>query len=94
MADLREQGFPLAALCRALDVSPSGYYAWKRGRRSSRAEEDRCLMPQVRAVFREHKRRYEIVPASDHRQPPPLGIQPESALKRLSTTRRGPCLGR
>jgi len=58
MADLREQGFPLAALCRALDVSPSGYYAWKRGRRSSRAEEDRCLMPQVRAVFREHKRRY------------------------------------
>ena len=58
MADLGEQGFPLAALCRTLDVSRSGYYAWRRGHRSSRAEEDRCLMPQVRAVFREHKRRY------------------------------------
>jgi putative transposase len=58
MADLSEQGFPVAALCRALDVSPSGYYAWKQGCRSSRAEEDGRLMPQVRAVFREHKRRY------------------------------------
>lgn len=58
MADLREQGFPVAALCRTLEVSRSGYYAWGRGRRSSRAEEDRCLMLQVRAVFREHKRRY------------------------------------
>jgi len=58
MVDLHEQGFPLAALCRALEVSSSGYYAWRRGGLSSRAEEDLCLTPQVRAVFREHKRRY------------------------------------
>jgi len=58
MADLHQQGFPVAALSRALEVSSSGYYAWRRGRRSSRAEEDRRLMPRVRAVFREHKRRY------------------------------------
>ena len=58
MADLHEQGFPLAALCHSLDVSRSSYYAWKGGRRSSRADEDRRLMPEVRAVFREHKRRY------------------------------------
>ena len=58
MTDLREEGFPLATLCHSLDVSRSGYYAWRRGHRSSRAEEDRRLMPQVRAVFREHKRRY------------------------------------
>jgi transposase InsO family protein len=58
IADLREQGFPVAALCQSLGVSRSGYYAWKEGRRSSRAEEDRRLMPQVRSVFREHKRRY------------------------------------
>jgi putative transposase len=58
MSDLREQGFPVAALCQTLEVSRSGYYAWKHGRHGSRAEEDRCLMPQVRAVFREHKRRY------------------------------------
>ncbi len=58
MADLREQGFPVAAMCHTLQVSRSGYYAWKQGRRSSRAEENRRLMPQIRAVFREHKRRY------------------------------------
>ena len=58
MADLHERGFPVAALCHALGVSRSGYYAWKQGRRSNRAEEDRCLMPQVQVVFREHKRRY------------------------------------
>ncbi|UCC30013.1 MAG: IS3 family transposase [Phycisphaerales bacterium] len=58
MADLHEQGVPVAALCHSLGVSRSGYYAWKQGRRSRRAEEDRGLMPQVRAVFREHKRRY------------------------------------
>jgi len=58
MADLREQGFPVAALCQTLDVSRAGYYAWKQGCRSSRPEEDRRLMPRVRSIFREHKRRY------------------------------------
>ena len=58
MADLREQGFPVAALCQTLQVSRSGYYAWKQGCRSSRAEENRRLMPRIRAVFRQHKRRY------------------------------------
>jgi len=58
MTDLREQGFPVAALCQTLQVSRSGYYAWKQGCRSSRAEENRRLMPRIRAVFREHKRRY------------------------------------
>jgi len=58
MADLREQGFPVAALSQTLDVSRAGYYAWKQGCRSSRSEEDRRLMPRVRSVFQEHKRRY------------------------------------
>jgi putative transposase len=58
MSDLREQGFPVAALCQTLGVSRSGYYAWKQGCRSNRAEEDRRLMPRIRSVFREHKRRY------------------------------------
>jgi len=58
MSDLQEQGFPVAALCHSLGASRSGYYAWKAGRRSSRAEEDRRLMPEVRTVFWTHKRRY------------------------------------
>ncbi len=58
MADLREQGFPVATLCHTLHVSRSGYYAWKQGCRSCRAEADRRLMPRIRSVFQEHKRRY------------------------------------
>jgi transposase InsO family protein len=58
MADLSEQGFPVAALCQTFDASRSGYYAWKRGGQSSRAEEDQRLMPLIRAIFWEHKRRY------------------------------------
>jgi len=58
MSDLHEQGFPVAALCQTLRVSRSGYYAWKQGFRRSRAEENRRLMPRIRSVFREHKRRY------------------------------------
>jgi putative transposase len=58
MDDLHEQGIPVAALCQTLQVSRSGYYAWKQGCRSSRAEENRRLMPPIRSVFREHKRRY------------------------------------
>jgi putative transposase len=58
MADLHEQGFSVAALCHSLGVGRSGYYAWKQGGRSRRTEEDRRLMPEVRAVFRTHKRRY------------------------------------
>jgi putative transposase len=58
MTDLCEQGFPTVALCQTLQVSRSGYYAWKRGCRSKRAEEDRRLMPQIRSIFWEHKRRY------------------------------------
>ncbi len=58
MTDLCEQGFPVAALCQTLQVSRSGYYAWKHGCLSSRAEENRRLMPRIRSVFRQHKRRY------------------------------------
>ena len=58
MSDLRQQGFPVAALCRTLQVSRSGYYAWRQGHLSERTAEDRCLMPRIRAIFREHKRRY------------------------------------
>jgi len=58
MSDLRQQGFPVSALCQTLQVSRSGYYAWQQGRLSKRAAEDRRLMPRIRAIFREHKRRY------------------------------------
>jgi putative transposase len=45
--------YPVAILCRALDVSRSGYYAWKE--RPARQDQ---LAPQVEEVFWQNSRRY------------------------------------
>ena len=39
--------FPVAALCRVLQVSHSGYYAWAKRPPSARATRDALLMPQI-----------------------------------------------
>ncbi|MEW6047798.1 MAG: nucleotidyl transferase AbiEii/AbiGii toxin family protein [Bacillota bacterium] len=41
---------PVAMLCRVLDVSTSGYYAWRRRPPSRRAQQDRELMDRIRAI--------------------------------------------
>jgi putative transposase len=45
-------------LCRCLDVTPSGFYAWCRRPESVRARDDRRLAVLVRASFDESKQRY------------------------------------
>jgi putative transposase len=45
-------------LCRALDVAPSGLYAWCRRPESAHAQTDRRLRVFVRASFDESKQRY------------------------------------
>ena len=42
--------FPIAALCRVLGVSPSGYYAWSERPPSARAQADEILLGQIRAI--------------------------------------------
>ena len=44
------QGFPVSPMCRALDVSKSGYYAWKNRKSSSRWLEDERLKVAIRAA--------------------------------------------
>jgi putative transposase len=39
--------FPVAALCRVLQVSKSGYYAWLKRPASERATRDALLVPQI-----------------------------------------------
>ena len=39
--------FPVTALCRVLQVSKSGYYAWAKRPQSARAERDALLVPQI-----------------------------------------------
>jgi putative transposase len=40
----------IATLCRVLDVSASGYYAWRTRARSARAQEDARLTDQIRRI--------------------------------------------
>jgi transposase-like protein len=50
--------FTIRDLCLALEVSPSGYYAWCRRPESARAQRDRQLKVLVRASFTASKHRY------------------------------------
>lgn len=54
---LREH-FAASAVCDLLEVSRSGFYAWRSSQESRRAERDRELVPVIREVFWCHRRRY------------------------------------
>jgi transposase InsO family protein len=45
-------------LCETLGVSRSAYYAWRQDELGTRQREDNRLMPMIRSVFWEHRRRY------------------------------------
>jgi putative transposase len=49
---------PVAALCRTLGVSPSGYYAWRKRPLSPRARADVELTAQIEAVHRDARGTY------------------------------------
>ena len=55
--DHRQQ-FRIAALCRVLKVSPSGYFAWLRRPESPRAQQNRLLAAQIQAVHARSRRTY------------------------------------
>jgi transposase InsO family protein len=48
----------IAAVCDALDVCRSAYYAWLRGEPTPREQEFASLTESIRAIFWRHKRRY------------------------------------
>jgi len=51
--------YPIATMCRLLDVSPSGYYAWVKRQPSRRARADALKLPQP--LIRRRFRRYRCV---------------------------------
>lgn len=55
----------VAALCRALQVSTSGYYAWKQRPESARAREDRRLRVLCREAHERSRRTYGSVRIHD-----------------------------
>ena len=56
--ELEQEVLSVMLLCRTLNVSRSAYYAWRKGEPSTRQREDNRLMPMIRSIFWEHKRRY------------------------------------
>jgi putative transposase len=48
----------IATLCRLLDVSPSGYYAWRNRVPSARAQQDASLQGQIQEIHRHSRGTY------------------------------------
>lgn len=53
-----EVAFPIVVTCRVLEVSTSGFYAWRGRRASPRAQRDQELSARVRAAYASSKGRY------------------------------------
>jgi len=52
------QEHPVRVLCQALDVSESGYYAWKARELSPHAREDARIAAEIQQIYHEHRRVY------------------------------------
>ncbi len=50
--------YPVLLICKVLEVSPSGYYAWKKRPESAHSREDRRLRKFIRSVFEESRQTY------------------------------------
>jgi putative transposase len=53
-----EDTWPVRLMCRVLEVSASGYYAWRSRPESRRARENRALLADVQRLQERHKGRY------------------------------------
>jgi transposase InsO family protein len=59
--DLREEyrsSYPVWRICRLLEVSKSGYYAWRSRPKSWRRRDNERLLIEIRRVFLEHRGNY------------------------------------
>ncbi len=50
--------YPVALMCRVLEVAPSGFYAWRKQPMPARRRRDHVLGVHVRAAFAASRRRY------------------------------------
>jgi putative transposase len=50
--------FPVALMCRMLEVSRAGFYAWRRRPLAARSRQDQMPAVTVAAIYREHHGRY------------------------------------
>ena len=50
--------YPVRVMCRVLEISEQGYYAWRKRPESRRSLGDRKFVDQIQVVFEDHRRRY------------------------------------
>ena len=50
MIKVERANYPVALMCRCLEVSCSGFYAWLKRPTSERAKRDRALADKIRAL--------------------------------------------
>ena len=56
--DAHRERWAVGKMAKALEVSPSGYYAWRGRTPSNRALSDRALVEKIRGIQKRHHRRY------------------------------------
>lgn len=57
IADHRQE-FPVVVMCQALDVSSSGYYAWRRRPKSQRQQANEGLVEKIKTIHQESRQIY------------------------------------
>jgi transposase InsO family protein len=55
---MNRKDIPVRTLCRVLQVSPSGYYAWHERPESKRGRANEALLVEIRAIHAQSKQRY------------------------------------
>jgi putative transposase len=53
-----ERSWPVSTMCRVLEVSPAGFYAWRRRTPSAHAKKDERLKVLIRASFDQSRKTY------------------------------------
>ena len=53
-----DRRYPIRLMCRALTVSPAGYYAWAGRAESERSRQNRALLSAIRVIHRESRETY------------------------------------
>jgi transposase InsO family protein len=53
-----DRRYPIRLMCRALTVSPAGYYAWAGRPESARSVHNRTLLSEIRVIHRESRETY------------------------------------
>lgn len=54
----KQVAFPVAAMCRVLGVSTSGFYGWQKAPQSNRSKQDEQLAVRVRAAYQKSRGTY------------------------------------